>query len=130
HVKVPDVVMNQLVKPLHLAGVGVDCDQRSGIEILAFGAGAIRVTETGEDQAARLVYGHRRPHVGAAAILEVGGWPRSEVRLSGLRNDVELPHLLAGNGVPRANVAAGLRWTQLTGGATCDDQVLVNEDWI
>src|SRR5439155_12391396 len=114
------------MKPLQLPRRRVQGDDASGVKVRAFGSRTVRVAEAGEEDAALLVDGHRRPHVRAAPVLQRAGRPRPEVRFALLWDHVEIPDTLSREGIPGANVAARLRRPELARTRTRNDQVLVD----
>ena len=73
HVVVPDVVVNELLEPDHLAGLDVETHQRIGIEIVAGTMAAVSVVGrrfSREVHVTQLVVGRERsPHTGVACVL-------------------------------------------------------------
>ena len=119
--------MHGLEVPQPLAGLGVEREQAVGEEVLPDPIGAIEVVvrRAGRhiDDAALLVDRHRSPVVGAADVLVRLFRPGVVAELAGLRNRVELPHLLPGDDVVGADVA-GRRDERFAGRRPQDDEVL------
>ena len=130
-VEIPQIVMDELLKPFQLAGGGVERDQAVAVEIVAVTVRAIEV-RSGRAQrnigdSARNVHRDEAPGVGAGAILPAIGRPRIVAGLTGTRHGVERPHQLAGASVPGADVAVGASaGISLAVGAARDDEVLVD----
>ena len=102
---VPDVVMDELLVPLDLAGVDVDGEQAVAVEVVAVVRAAVVVVadllDRHEEQAALDVDGEVAPEPGAAGGLQTVAEPGLGVGIVGLRFEVERPAQLAGDGVPR-----------------------------
>ena len=101
--------MNRMEVPEPLAGARIERQDTVGEEILAASIRAVEivVSRPGRDvhDAALLVDRHRAPIVRAADVLERLLWPGVVAELAGQRYRVELPLLLAGDDVVRANIA-------------------------
>ena len=122
--------MHELEVPDALAGVGLQRDQRVGVEVGAEPVAAPEV-ERGrprrhEDEPAGLVDGHARPVVGGTDALPGVGRPGLVPRLARTRNGVEDPPALSGAHVERADVPGrgAARPFREPGGD--DDDVLVD----
>ena len=99
-IEIPDVVMDRLVVPDHVAGHGIDRDDRIRIQVVAMMRTApIVVASLGdrrEEHAAIGVDRHDAPDVGAADwLLPAVVQPCRLVRVARLRDEFRLPQLPA-----------------------------------
>ena len=137
-VVVVDIVRRELVMPFQLAGVGVERDDRIGVEVVAWplravvvGAGVadapirqveLRIVGAGHPDRAAAVL----PGVGIAEALRVGfgqRLPRLVAGLAGRRNRVEAPCLLAGRRVVGGDEAADA----VLAAADADDHLVLDD---
>ena len=99
-IPVVHVVRRELVVPAPLAGVGVERDERRGVEVVALARAAV-VIGTGiagaeEDQVLLGIVGPGDPDRSAAAQVGVALRPRPRAGIAGPRDRVEAPGALAG----------------------------------
>ena len=103
HVVVPDVVVDQLLVPDHLAGLDVQADQRAREEVVAGPVSAVDVVggrfHAQVHVAQRRIGAERAPDAGVAGVLRRIAQPRLGAGLALAWNGVERPQLL-----PRADV--------------------------
>ena len=109
HVVVPDVVVNELLVPDHLAGLDIQADERVGIQVGAGTMAAVSVVGRrfgGEVHVSQLVIGRERtPHADVAGVVRRSVQPGLVAGLAFARDGVEDPELLAGANVERQDVA-------------------------
>src|SRR5439155_14745200 len=102
-VHIPDVVMNKLAIPDHLAGLDVEAHDRIGIKIRARPMPAVAVARSGFHRyihvAEVFVDREARPGAGIAGVFIRTVQPRFRARLAFARNGMESPDLLS-----RANI--------------------------
>src|SRR5271163_3046779 len=105
--------MDSLKVPETLAGVGVECEEGIGVEIVADAVEAVEVVDGGAsgdvDGAALFVEGHAGPVVGGAGDLPCVFGPGLVAGLAGKRNGVEDPAKLTSMDVVGADVAVQCR---------------------
>ena len=130
-VVVPHVVVRQLKVPADFAGVGIERDDRRGIQILLRAMAAVvlrrRLADRQEDQPALGVDRAEAPVRGRARGHPVVLRPGVVAGLARVRDRVEGPDQLAGSDIPRADVhrrAFGVVLLPLRAG---DDQVPVDD---
>ena len=108
-VPVPDVVVNQLIMPLALAGLDIERDHAVGEQIVAWAVGAETVAGGrfgGQiDMPQFRVSGHGRPDSSIAGNSGAVVEPGFDTDFTGLGNDVKSPQQFTGLRVKAAHVA-------------------------
>src|SRR5260221_2718844 len=108
-IAVPEVVPHGLEMPDPVSSGGVEGEERVREEVVAEAIGSVEIRGRGSrrhvDDPPRLVHGHARPVVGAAAVRPGVPGPRLVARLARMRDRVEGPAELARARVVGADVS-------------------------
>ena len=109
-VPIPQVMVDGLEMPTPFAGTAVEGNDAIAEQVGALAVAAVEVDrgrgEWNEDHPALLVDAHRRPGIGAAALVPGVALPSVVAVLAGTRHGVEAPGELACAGVESTDVTA------------------------